>query len=610
MLEERYTYNAEKSENMIIRGDNLEALKALLPKFEGKVKCIYIDPPYNTGNEGWVYNDNVSDPKIKKWLGEVVGKEGEDLSRHDKWLCMMYPRLKLLQKLLADDGVIFISIDDTEYANLKLICDEIFGANCFVSNISWQRTSILASLKVDSLRRYREEGLIIVDNLETLAPEERQKVKVFVETQTPSEMQFILTSRNSEEYESNYKLAGFDAEVGFQFIKEYAEENALDITLPDTDTETLLSLARGNTLVLVLSLRRLSENLSTVGTLKAEFSTSNAWKSLRSTLSKTPSNAFEVVGEFMYKDTFEHIEATFATNAELFYKILKVFAVIQNDSTDINTICLLTGESYPDVEAVIDVLCSFLILEKKDMQYTLNGFAEKYIVGRFIPDAETYNLLSTEITTRQRQVKSALDQLQTDMEERTSLASIMRDWSIITDVDRITAAKMYRLYGAVRETCDRSGRFKVEAAFEDFLKECDEAERVTAHPFVKYQKARILQVIDKSNALREKHVAEIKKGFGDAIYAIKTIEQYANIQQTKSYASLLWLYGQYLSDVNDLQNAMRYLEEGKASFEDQSIRGQEYFQCATKLGTLYLNYYLQDRSTRATYLRKSRCGAG
>lgn len=128
------------SENMIIHGDNLEALKSLLPRYEGRVKCIYIDPPYNTGNENWVYNDNVNDPKIKKWLGEVVGKEGEDLTRHDKWLCMMYPRLKLLQKLLAEDGAIFISIDDTEYANLKLICDEIFGGNCFVSNISWQRT--------------------------------------------------------------------------------------------------------------------------------------------------------------------------------------------------------------------------------------------------------------------------------------------------------------------------------------------------------------------------------------------------------------------------------------------------------------------------------------
>ena len=140
VLDKQYTYGRDKSENMIIHGDNLEALKSLLPKYEGKVKCIYIDPPYNTGNEGWVYNDNVNDPKIKKWLGEVVGKEGEDLSRHDKWLCMMYPRLKLLQKLLSEDGAIFISIDDNELYNLKIICDEIFGSNCFVSNVSWQRT--------------------------------------------------------------------------------------------------------------------------------------------------------------------------------------------------------------------------------------------------------------------------------------------------------------------------------------------------------------------------------------------------------------------------------------------------------------------------------------
>jgi len=127
------------SGNLIIQGDNLEALKALLPKYEGKVKCIYIDPPYNTGNEGWAYNDNVNDPKIKKWLHQVVGKEGEDLSRHDKWLCMMYPRLVLLQKLLNQDGAIFISIDDNEQANLRLLLDEIFGIRNFVANILWQK---------------------------------------------------------------------------------------------------------------------------------------------------------------------------------------------------------------------------------------------------------------------------------------------------------------------------------------------------------------------------------------------------------------------------------------------------------------------------------------
>ena len=142
-LEKQYTFapnGGDNDGNMIIHGDNLDALKALLPMYEGRVKCIYIDPPYNTGNEKWVYNDNVNDPHIKAWLGKVVGAEGEDLSRHDKWLCMMYPRLKLLQKLMAEDGVIFISIDDNELYNLKAICDEIFGSNSFVANVIWQKT--------------------------------------------------------------------------------------------------------------------------------------------------------------------------------------------------------------------------------------------------------------------------------------------------------------------------------------------------------------------------------------------------------------------------------------------------------------------------------------
>ena len=145
VLDLRYTFSAgngeitnTESENKIIRGDNLEALKALLPQYEGKIKCIYIDPPYNTGNENWVYNDNVNDPKFRKWLGQVVGKEGEDLSRHDKWLCMMYPRLRLLQRLLADDGIIFISIDENEHRYLELLMDEVFGSANRIETIIWQ----------------------------------------------------------------------------------------------------------------------------------------------------------------------------------------------------------------------------------------------------------------------------------------------------------------------------------------------------------------------------------------------------------------------------------------------------------------------------------------
>lgn len=156
VLEKKYDFGDGEPGNKIIHGDNLEALKSLLPEYEGRVKCIYIDPPYNTGNENWVYNDNVNSPKIKKWLGQVVGKESEDLTRHDKWLCMMYPRLKLLQKLLSNDGAIFISIDDNEQANLKLICDEIFGAGNFVGQIIWfkKRKGSFLSKKLVSLTEY------------------------------------------------------------------------------------------------------------------------------------------------------------------------------------------------------------------------------------------------------------------------------------------------------------------------------------------------------------------------------------------------------------------------------------------------------------------------
>jgi len=124
-------------DNLIIHGDNLKALKALLPLYAGKVKCIYIDPPYNTGNENWVYNDNVNSPMMKEWLGKVVDKE--DLTRHDKWLCMMTPRLKLLKELLSEDGVIFVSIDDNEQHSLRLLMDDIFGEINFLANIIWEK---------------------------------------------------------------------------------------------------------------------------------------------------------------------------------------------------------------------------------------------------------------------------------------------------------------------------------------------------------------------------------------------------------------------------------------------------------------------------------------
>jgi adenine-specific DNA-methyltransferase len=156
--------------NLIVQGDNLVALKALLPYYAGQVKCIYIDPPYNTGNENWVYNDNVNSPLMREWLGKVVGKEGETLDRHDRWLCMMYPRLALLRQFLRQDGVILISIDDHEYERLKLTMNETFGAENHVATFIWKRRTATDSRNLNGISGDHEYIVVYAKNADVWKP--------------------------------------------------------------------------------------------------------------------------------------------------------------------------------------------------------------------------------------------------------------------------------------------------------------------------------------------------------------------------------------------------------------------------------------------------------
>ncbi|ENK3145437.1 site-specific DNA-methyltransferase [Vibrio parahaemolyticus] len=132
--------SASLDDNLIIHGDNLEALKALLPTHAGKVDCIFIDPPYNTGNEGWCYNDNVRSPLMQEWLKKSANPvDKEDMERHDKWLCMMWPRINLLKELLSENGTIWITLDDNEAQRFKLLLDEVFGEHNFITSCIWHK---------------------------------------------------------------------------------------------------------------------------------------------------------------------------------------------------------------------------------------------------------------------------------------------------------------------------------------------------------------------------------------------------------------------------------------------------------------------------------------
>lgn len=233
------------NDNLIIQGDNLNALKALLPSYAGKVDCIYIDPPYNTGNEHWVYNDNVNSPMIQEWLGKVVDKE--DLCRHDKWLCMMMPRLKMLQELLHEDGVIFVSIDYNEEHHLKILMNEIFGEENYRDSISIRRgaKNVQAQFEtIDSLSSGYETILVYTKN------PQRRFNKVYAELENVQDGGWNNHWRGTDRPTMRYELFGIKPESGqwrwgdmrsYQAIENYEilvkefKENSIELTSENID---------------------------------------------------------------------------------------------------------------------------------------------------------------------------------------------------------------------------------------------------------------------------------------------------------------------------------------------------------------------------------------
>lgn len=470
---------------------------------------------------------------------------------------------------------------------------------------------ILDNLKIRSLQNYSDEGIIIIDNLESMNLSEREKVKEFIEVMTPPKMQFIITSRNSEDYEENYKLEGFtDLDSGINFINTYATDNSLDLNLTNDECKELLNISKGNTLVLVLSLRRLSKKLLTIKELTADFKSFDVWKSIKKFSEQCPSNTYEVISEFMYKDTFSQLESYFKdNNSKLFYEIIKVFAVTQknegNNGIDITTLCVLTSGQYPQVQSVVDVLTNYLIIEKNNSQYYINDFAEKYIINRFVPDSVEYERLSREILARQNEVSRSLSQLENSRQNRSELSQIMTDWEIISDADKINAAKIYHIYGEVKKKCESASTQSVDEAIENFLDICREAESITAHPYIKYQKARILRLIEEYPALGKSYSEEIIKAFQDTVYVIKIVDQYSGIQSTKSYATLLWFFGQYLYSQGKTDEAIQKLEESKLAFERINKIDSEYCKCISILCEIYLNTYQDNPSQNKSYFIKA-----
>lgn len=466
------------------------------------------------------------------------------------------------------------------------------------------KEKIYRILEIDSFEGFDKKGLIIIDNLETLVAHEREKIKEFIDFMSPTGIQYIITSRNEEEYEERMKLGGFEAESGYKFIEEYIAENELDIELNDSEVTTLLDVSKGNTLVLVLSLRRLSKKIATMEGITTDLTQVASIQSVANEFEELPANGYEIISEFMFKNTFMELENRLSNDIDLFVSLLQTFAVFPNDKIDIYTMCMLMNVSYLRIEPYLNLLCRYLILEKKGDSYSLNNFAEKYIVQRFLPDKETYEKLSSQITESMRGIQADLDNLNRDLKSNSRVKDIIDDWAITYDGDRIAAAKVYHLFQSVQQDCGKASEYFVSRAYEDVMKQVPVIEKTTMHPYVKYQKARMLSLIYGTKFLQKDIRKEVEKSFIECLWVIKTNTLYMKIKTTKNYASVLWIFGSFLVSSGNIQEAIRYLEESSNCFEMLGIKDKEYFQCYSRLGRAYMEQY--KLSSDITYYEKAK----
>ena len=231
-----------------------------------------------------------------------------------------------------------------------------------------------------------------------------------------------------------------------------------------------------------------------------------------------------------------------------------------------------------------------MILERQGANYRLNQFAEKYIIQRFLPDAIQYATLQEKVERCVRQTNRELQMFDDAVERNPERKKILKDWNIFASGDKIAAAKIDSIYVDVREQCNKGNKFFVRTALEEAYPKIELLEKTSIHPYIQYQKARILKLIDDSGILPEKHDEEIQEVYKNVIWSIKTNPLYSSIQHTKSYASVLWIYGMRLIP-DDISAATRYLEDAKDTFEECGITDTEYINCLSDLLQAYLKSY-------------------
>lgn len=471
------------------------------------------------------------------------------------------------------------------------------------------KAQIFKYLNINSFSEFDKAGIIVVDNLKSLSKDQKDLVNDFIQYESPLKVQYIITSRNEESFQVRQPVNDFRSfDSGRSFISNYIEENELDVDMSEEDKNRLLAASKGNTLVLVLSLRRLSKGLYSINGIEKDLNIPSTITKIENELQYIPPNGYEVISEFMFKNTFGEIETMLQSSKQQrnnLYGILKVFAVYAEEDIDVYTISIIVKASYSEVEPLIILLCRYLILEKRSDSYSLNQFASKYIIQRFLPDRAEYLKLDNEIRQSIREINRETEEFERQIEQSSSLKKIVNDWIVKSRGDRIVAAKANALYAELNIECHRGNKYFTQIALDEALKKISVMERTTMHPYVKYEKARILQVVRQSVLLDKKYDAEILEAFRDAIFIIKTNPEYAAIKMTNSFAIVTMQFGIENSRSHNYSESIRNFEDAESLFSILQVRDKNYFQCLSWLGTIYYEYYKADVIVNHIYLHKS-----
>lgn len=436
-------------------------------------------------------------------------------------------------------------------------------------------SKIVKTLEIEKIEDLQaKRGIVVIDNFETLPDIDKPKFLELIK-KTPRSIQFIITSRNEEACEDKINLKEYrDIEKGVSFIDEFVDANDYRINLSPIIKKDLIELSKGNTLILVLTIQMINHGFDICGIL--------------SDLRNVESNNIEVIADFMYKNTINSTIEGLQLEGYNPIEILKVISLYEFP-VDLYSISFLSKQEIPAVEYMCNIMSKKLVLEKQGESFKPNEFANKFILSKYIPHNIEKREIKKRIREYQKDLKKKLKLLEQRRAKEPLLDGIMEDWKPKNSIDTITIAEAFSLFADSKKASSKNNVEEITKIRKHFQR----IERMTSHPYIKFQKARCHEhflSVFKNAESKQKILKIISESFEAAIEA--TDFYYPYIKTTKSYASINWIYGIFLStSMNDIPRSLRYLEDAYEIFKRNNIQDKTYYTLINNLSWAYTKLY-------------------